>query len=177
MTIHLYTEINTYFSVVNAKYEEKKVCRTIGSSKKMANKSVVTLKRQLLFTLTMTSVFLSKRCVCTVTCFCTLIYFFCLKLCKIYVCFAILGSALGGHVKLVIEFVLLYTEEIITCNNPTLKYICMCKIRISLIKHMTLGIADHRPNEADAAGIGILASGISGCVMRDFILPPWVSGL
>jgi hypothetical protein len=30
-----------------------------------------------------------------------------------------------------------------------------------------MGIAEHRPNEADAAGIGILASGISGCVMRD----------
>ncbi len=34
-------------------------------------------------------------------------------------------------------------------------------------KHMTLGIAEDRPNEADAAGIGILAAGISGCRLRN----------
>jgi len=82
-----------------------------------------------------------------------------------------------ADIQLVIESVLLSTEQIITCNNSTLKYICKCKMRISLNKHMTLGIAEHRPNEADAAGIGILASGISGCVMRDFIPPLWVNSL
>ncbi len=81
-----------------------------------------------------------------------------------------------ADVQLVIEFILLSTEQIITCNNPILKYICICKIRISLKNmHMTMGIAEHRPNEADAAGIGIPASGISSCVMRDFILPLWVN--
>ncbi len=40
-----------------------------------------------------------------------------------------------------------------------------------------MSIAEHRSNEADAAGIGILASGISGCVMRDFIQPLWVNSL
>jgi hypothetical protein len=45
-----------------------------------------------------------------------------------YMYFAFLGPGPCtdlADVQLVIEFVLLYTEQIITCNNPILKYIHM----------------------------------------------------
>ncbi len=94
----------------------------------MSNKSVLTLIRQLLFALTKTSVFLSKRLSVKLRVFALLFNFFCLRLFKLYVYFVILGPGPCtdlADLQLVIESVWLCTEQIITCNNPTLKYICM----------------------------------------------------